>query len=1722
MTRHWSERYVGIPWKDRGRDRSGVDCHGLVRLVHAEQFGNAIPSFVEDYPSATDREAVAEIIARHREGWAPVTAPREGDVALFRILGQPSHVGVVAFPGHFLHVREGQSSVVERLTSPSWQQRLEGVYRYTPGAQISVAAAPHPLRTTPIHTAYPAGTRVGAMVADLMEQGGASAEVKTRAHVFVDGRRVEDMDFVPPEGARVEVRVVAQGNGILRQLLMLAIVVAAAFFAPMIAGAIGVGAFGTSLIQLGLVTAGALLVNYIFPVRPEKTPREPRRQNLLTGGQNAVNPYGAIPVVLGRHRFTPPLGAQAYVESNASSSYLRQVLVWGYGPLQVSDLRIGDTRIEAYQEVEIEHLVGEAGENKARFNRLYSKDVSQTNVQVKLECPEVEVTSASRTSNIITVNTDGDHGYSLDWVAQLNTGQRGTITEIVDSNTFKFANTGSNGTISGASSVIASPWTSRVIDAEVERITVTLHFPEGLRFILLKGDGVGKSFAQAFRAFIQVRQLDSSTLTPLTSFGDVNVTMQEQTIILPPAWYNVDDDVALEPVYRWTRTSIDEHGKLIVRHGAYTESPGSGPSGNLLTRLQQDNYGLNVTFDRLPDYGEGEEPLWDFQMYGGDVYAVVDRRTSDVTGGAYSSAAGTVSRRITIAEATIARAQAEVVKIGATGERFSRRKDAFTLNVTFDVPAGKHEVRVRRNTADNAEFSNGGRRRFSECYWQTVTGYSQGKPITPPAPLAMTAMRIRATNQLNQQVEGISGTVVSVLKDWDNTVSPAEWVERPTRNPASIFRGVLQHPANAQAVPDSRIDLDALAEWHEYCRDNSWNYDAVITEQRPLWDLLLDICAAGRASPAIRDGKYTVVIDKPRTTVVQMFTPHNSWGFEATRALPKLPHAFRVQFQNSLRGWQPDERIVYADGYSSSNATLFEGLDLPGVTRPAAVFKHARFHYAQLRLRMETYTLNTDWEHIVCTRGDLVRVNHDVPLWGLASGRIKERTSSTVLELDDPVPMQASTQYTIKIRLADGTFVDRTVASVGTDGLYSSITLTSSVTSLQGAPGNAFAFGELDEEGVDLIVLGIEPLDQKSARITLVDYAPAVYDSDDETVPDFDSQITLPPTLLKPTIQQTPTITEVRSDESVLERVTGGGFRTAVRVAFTDPIDLPDTVRYVQGEISSADDASEWFGFQQHPIGTSSMRWFDVEEGDEHVVRIRYVDGEGRSSAWVQSDTHEIVGKTSEPGAITGLAKAVVDGKIQLSWDAAPEQDVIGYEVRTADTGWGSTGFVWKGNATQVLLDPPAAGVATTYYVRAYDAGRLYSPTSAQVSHTTTAPGPVTSLRAETVDNNVLLFWTNPAVTTLPLRGVEVRKGATWAGATVIGTKDGAFTSVFEQQAGTYTYWVASLDTGGNYGTPASVTALVNEPPDFVLNGEFNSSFDTDSPTNTTLSNAYVELGELILPVDPTRTVEDKFDDNSWATVDAKIAAGYGGAFALPAETSGYYEEDFDYGTILGSSKVTVNYVGEVVTGSPTITVTISVSDDGVTWTDYAGQTSVYAADFQYVRIRFAVSSDGFGLYKLTSVRVILDAKLRNDGGNVSAVSSDASGTVVNFTKEFIDVTSIVLTPAGTASRTAVYDFQDAVTTGTYSVTSNVCTVSATGHGLIVGQNVRLAFASGGGVAGVYTVATVADANTFTVAMVTANTSGNVSTYPQGFRVYLFNSAGTRQSGTVSWAVKGY
>lgn len=134
----WASDYIGIPYKDKGRDRSGVDCWGLVRLVMLEVFGEALPSFSDDYASADDAESVSTAVSDGlARGWRKVETAAPGDLIVLRIAGRPWHCAIAVDSRLFLHApakdRFGKPilTCIDRLDSPIWARRISGIYRYT-------------------------------------------------------------------------------------------------------------------------------------------------------------------------------------------------------------------------------------------------------------------------------------------------------------------------------------------------------------------------------------------------------------------------------------------------------------------------------------------------------------------------------------------------------------------------------------------------------------------------------------------------------------------------------------------------------------------------------------------------------------------------------------------------------------------------------------------------------------------------------------------------------------------------------------------------------------------------------------------------------------------------------------------------------------------------------------------------------------------------------------------------------------------------------------------------------------------------------------------------------------------------------------------------------------------------------------------------------------------------------------------------------------------------------------------------------------------------------------------------------------------------------------------------------------------------------------------------------------------------------------------------------
>lgn len=906
-----------------------------------------------------------------------------------------------------------------------------------PGATVRVIGKTHPLNGGRIELHFSAGLSIAEILRETLS-GHPGLRDRGDLIVRIDGHLIE-----PANWHRVRVKAGAtvtflprlSGGNALRTVLGLVVAIAALIIAPWAAGLLGLAGtaltVGSALIAGGIILAGNLALNALFPVPAAAQSVTSTALNSIQGAQNQINKFGPIPVVLGTHRQSPYYAAKPYTEIVGDDQYLRLLFCLGYGPLNISNLQIGETPIASFAGVTIETRQGLVGDPAVT---LYPGEVDELGLSINL------------------INTIDPAGVN-----------------------------GTNGV-----------WNSQTSAVDADEISVDFTAPQGIS--ATNGQGG------------------------------------------PMAW-----SVTVATRYRIAGTTT------------WTNAP-------------------NLTF--------------------------------------------------------------------ATSYSPSR------LGQTISVARGQYEVQTSKLTGggDPAHVTD-------SMIWTALRSIKHAAPITFPKPLALVALRIKATDQLSGVIDTFNCITTSLVLAYSG--SGSTWnANTASQNPADLFRLVLQGPMNARPVADALIDIVTLQNWWTYCTANGFKFNQVINSVGSVNDKLCDIAAAGRAVPTFIDGKWAVIWDRPADSIVQHFSPRNSWGFQGQKPYAQQPNGWRVSFINELNGYTQDERIVYDDGFDSTNATLFEGIQFPGVTDPALIWKHGRFQIAQARLRPEKISLNVGWENLVCTRGDRVAVTHDVLLIGLNAGRVKS-VAGQVVTFDELVTVVGGKTYGMSFRLAGATSPIVRALDVTAAGDYNSLTLIGDLTGVAAEPGCLFAFGETAQEYAVYRVQAIAHQKDLIAQLTLVDDAQAISTADSGTIPAYTPNITIPadPFTLAP------------RDLRYAEVIDGNGASVRAMVALIWQVPRFGNIASFQVQRRNDDAGGPWTTVDTVlPPATSSSA--PVTSPGVWSFRVRCIFSNGTASDWTVLDHITLNGLSIAPAPVANLRNTYISGREFLSWDAPVDARPIPIEIR--------------------------------------------------------------------------------------------------------------------------------------------------------------------------------------------------------------------------------------------------------------------------------------------------------------------------------------------------------------------------------------------------------------------------------------------------------------------------
>lgn len=997
--------------------------------------------------------------------------------------------------------------------------------------------------------------------------------------VRINGHRVprEQWRFIRPKLSRPDRPIIITlhpvyhgggGGGSTKQIVTTvaaialiagATLVSGGLLGPAAAGTIGTGLFGSAflaggiganLVAAGLGIAATLLLSTLTPPAPSKQEQDNRQLSNAGISQNPIKPMSALPVVLGRVRYSPPLIAPPYTTLENGVVYVHAVYgLAGRYTINTADIMLNAVPIDEVTEAEYQVRTGDP--NDQPITICASTVIEKRNSNALLTNFVVEAKSSR--SNILVHQSNPDQDLPQ-WQLFKSAG----VADEIRIRLFWPGGISSGGTSPntgfvpirveirrrGTSTWLKMPVThfrSLRLNEQIRK-EIRIRFevaPHGRHvnddadrnaYAVYSTTGDGQPFEYNAESYFD--NASSGQIPVMTAATTAGVTMSASTIAGAgfEAWRASDSSLT----NRWSSQNVAPPHWLKVDFGA----------GNAKT----------IKSYWIYCQGLGAEPMdWVFEGSNDDVnWNLVDTQSgvndwaplpngywfNCASPGSYRYYRISVGANTSLNQTSIADFQLSTTTAPGTNTNsiFAGNVHIHDDGVVFYLdpnvfPKDIYEVRVKRGFAGNAtdfnkdnyafesgftaanffEYYNAGtvpdpdwRIRkaqslfTSETYLESFATVANEYPFAASIHqkgVAMIAVRAPSVN-----LESLSAIFHSIVPIWQSGV----WsTDAASSNPAALARHVLlSTEQNAEALPGELIDEEAFQEFYDFCTSGGHEFNAVV-DGLSVIEVLRQVLAGGYAAPDW-PGLWSVIYEYDRSaeTPVQLFTPLDTRGLTVSKSFPRLPHALRPIFFDEDDDFNVNEAsLVYMDGYDANNATRIEEMTYPGFTDSAKVAARALFDLRTMYLRPTRYAFEIGLAGLACRRGDLVMLTHDVISRYAGYARIasiqKSGGNVTGLTLEAKVNLGVAVGEVEETMAAGIQFTDRTTGTFPVNEKTETDTITF-VTPFADpgdilAEGMTVGFGPVGSETKRMLVLWYEYVDELTRRITLIDEAPGLH-----------------------------------------------------------------------------------------------------------------------------------------------------------------------------------------------------------------------------------------------------------------------------------------------------------------------------------------------------------------------------------------------------------------------------------------------------------------------------------------------------------------------------------------------------------------------------------------------------------------------------------------------------
>lgn len=1043
---------------------------------------------------------------------------------------------------------------------------------------------------------------------------------------------------------------------IFKQVAIIAVTIVASILLSPGAGAT-FGASLTAALEVAAITvATTLALNALIPppnmgngggIGIDGSSLEQSQMYSITGQANRINKYGFVPKVYGTHKVFPILAANPYTEIEADSStgtlvqFFYCIYDFGFGPLEIQDIKIGETPITDFADVSYNFVdfnkpaVSEGPWDDYLSTALvfYKGDIQQDSTTVGInknrEVAGTAVEDYEVVRNASSAVNGCDQEIILDFICP-----QGLIAY------------GSNG------------------DASPVNIDLEIYFSKvgEDNWIPFNDKNYVKNYQYAGGA--DAYSLIDATPLPLITTNYVDVGLVSWNLI----W--TSNGMASE---------ITSKFGYPVGTDTFVLSNNSGDVGAVL-RVNGKDLGIITS---ITPHSTGfsnykiDTPL--AESITAFTYHVVNNVEAPMPPETVAFPANFQTIALILGKARITRKETSAVY---STVKFSPKDIA------------QYKVRVTRVRT----FSDSSFQVLSNLTLASLVTRFDRNPILTTERHVFLEIKIRATNQLNGAIQNLSAVTSSVLDAYDPDTQT--WSKKVTANPAWVFCDLLTGPINKRAIAKSRLHMDSIVEWANFADAiptaptgetfllPRFQSNFVLDFDATLQQALNLVCNAAQASLNITDGKYGVLLDKLKTTPVQIFTPRNILEFSSSRSYVTPPDALKIKYVDPNADWQVRERIVYENGFTEDTALTFQELDSFGCTNPEQAWRFGRYMMAQANLRQEQITITVDFEYLICTRGDYVRFVQDVMKVGGRAARVKT-ISGNRITIDDAIDTIGGVDYGYMFRSPTGIY-NSTLTVIDAETFDLDGTLP--------AIGDLIVIGEVDFVYMDCIVKSISPQGDLTAQLTLVEKADAIYSAESTgTIPPYSPQIA-------PTED-----TEFSPPGEVVNLVVTANTYRCLGSSYQYYIgldwDVPTGAAFERFEIY----ADKGRGYDLIGFTKESLYEYIVDPAYlsfVHKFKVLALSATGKKLdlGSVGFVTATPVSKTSPPTSVAALYLNVTDQTIQLDWSPITDCDVAEYIIRfspVASGSWESSIPLLRADRNSTLAH--AQSRTGTYLIKAVD-----------------------------------------------------------------------------------------------------------------------------------------------------------------------------------------------------------------------------------------------------------------------------------------------------------------------------------------------------------------------------------------------------------------------------------